>query len=62
MYIYKYKVLVDFNLTVTKLDRQTAKFNSLPKFSVYVVVIFCLAMCIIYAYIVNFASHCKSPD
>ena len=30
--IYKYEILVDFNLAVTKIDHQTAKFNSLPNF------------------------------
>ena len=27
-----YEMLADFNLAITKIDRQTAKFNSLPNF------------------------------
>ena len=32
MYICKYEILAHFNLAVAKVDRQTAKFNSPPKF------------------------------
>ena len=34
-YVYtvsKYEILVDFNMAVAKVDRQTAKFNSPPNF------------------------------
>ena len=30
--ICKHEILVDFNLAVAKVDRQTTKFNSPPKF------------------------------
>ena len=31
-YICKYEILADFDLAVAKVDHQTVKFNSLPKF------------------------------